>query len=115
MSFLKRDEVTGERGRMHNEELYDLSSSPNIIPMVILRRRWAGHVARVWDMRGTYKVLTGKPEGKRSHGKNRRGWGDIITMDFQEVRWGDMDRIDMAQDRNMWRDVLNAVMKLRIP
>ena len=69
----------------------------------------------MWDMRGAYKVLLGKPEGKRLHGRPRRRWEDNIKMDIQEVRWGDMDWIDLAQDRNMWRAVVNAVVKLRIP
>jgi len=72
-------------------------------------------VACMWDMRGTYKFLMGKPEGKRPHGRPRRRWEDNIKMDLQEVRWGDMDWIDLAQDRNMWRDVVNAVMNRRIP
>ena len=71
-------------------------------------------MARMWGMRGAYKVLTGKPEGKRSHGRLRRGWEDNIKMDLQEVRWGDMDWIDLAQDRNMLLAVLNAVMNLWI-
>jgi hypothetical protein len=66
-------------------------------------------------MRGAYKVLMGKPEGKRPHGRPRRRWEDNIKMDLQEVRWGDRDWIYLAQDRNMWRAVVNAVMKLRIP
>ena len=72
-------------------------------------------MARMWDMRGAYRVLTGKPEGKRPHGRPRRRWEGNIKMDLQEVRWGDMDWIDLAQDRNMWRAVVNAVMKIRIP
>jgi hypothetical protein len=79
------------------------------------RRRQAVHVARVWDRRGVYKVLMGKPEGKRPHGRPWRRWEDNIKMDLQEVRWGDMDWTDLAQDRNMWRAVVNAVMKLRVP
>jgi len=69
----------------------------------------------MWDMRGGYKVLTVKPEGRRSHGGPRRRWKDNIKMDLQEVRLGDMDWIGLAQDRNMWRAVLNAAMHLRIP
>jgi hypothetical protein len=68
----------------------------------------------MWDVRGAYKVLMGIPEGKRPHGRPRRRWEDNVKMDLQEVRWGDMDWIDLGQDRNMWRAVVNAVMKLRI-
>jgi hypothetical protein len=69
----------------------------------------------MWDMRDAYKVLMGKPEGKRPRGRPRHQWEDNIKMDHQEVRWGDVDWIDLAQDRNMWRAVVNAVMKFRIP
>jgi hypothetical protein len=66
-------------------------------------------------MRGAYKVLVGKPEGRSPHGRPRRRWEDNIKMDLQEVRWGERDWIDLAQDKNMWQAVVNAVRKLRIP
>jgi hypothetical protein len=79
MRFLKRDEVTGKRRRIHMEELYDQPSSSNIIPVIISRRRrWARHVARMLDMRGAKKVLMGKPERKRPHGRHRRRWEDNV-------------------------------------
>ena len=82
----KRDEVTGEWRRKHNEELHDLYSSPNIILVIISRRmRWVGHVARMGERRGAYKVLVGKPEAKRPLGKPRHGWEDIIKIDLEEV------------------------------
>jgi len=82
----KRDEVTGEWRKLHNEKLRDLYSLPNIVRMVKSRRmRWAGHVARMWDGRGVHTVLVGKPEGKRLLGRPRHRWEDNIKMDLREV------------------------------
>ena len=82
----KRDEVTGEWRKLHNEELSDLYSLPNIVRVVKSRRtRWAGHVTRKWEGRGVHRVLVGKPEGKRPSGRPRRRWEDNIKMDLQEV------------------------------
>ena len=85
----KRDEVTGEWRKLHNEELNDLYSLPNIVQVVKSRRmRWAGHVARVGEDRGVHRVLVGKPEGKRPLGRPRRRWEDNIKMDLQDVGGG---------------------------
>ena len=82
----KRDEVTGEWRTLHNEELKDLYSLPNIVQVVKSRRlRWAGHVARMGEERGVHRVLVGKPEGKRQLGRPRRRWEDNIKMDLQEM------------------------------
>jgi hypothetical protein len=112
----KRDGVTGEWRRLHNEELNDLYSSPNIVRVIKLRRmRWAGHVARMGEGRGAYRVLVGRPEGRRPLGRPRRRWGNNIKMDLQEVGWGGMDWIDNVQDRDRWRALVSAVMNLRVP
>ena len=76
---------------------------------------WAGHVARMGEMRGAHRIFVGTPEGKRPPGRPRRRWEDIIKMDLQEVGCGDMDWIDLAQCRDRWRASVNVVMKLLFP
>jgi len=111
-----RDEVTGEWRRLHNEELNDLYSSPNIVRVIKSRRmRWGGHVARMGEERGVYRILVGKPEGRRPLGRPRRRWADNIRMDLQEVKCGYMDWIGLARDTDRWRTLLSAVMNLRVP
>jgi hypothetical protein len=97
-------------------ELRDLYSSPSIIRIIKSRRmKWAGHVARIMEKRNAYRLLVGKPEGKRPLGRQRRTWVDDIRMDFGEVGWGDVDWIGLAQDRNRWRALVNSVLNLRVP
>jgi hypothetical protein len=111
----KGDEVTGEWRKLHNEELRDLYSSPSIIRMIKPRRkRWAGHVARMAEKRNEYRLLVGKPEGKRRLGRPRRRWVDSIRMELGEAGWGDMGWIGLAQDRNRWRALVNSVLNLRV-
>jgi len=76
--------------------------------------RWAGHIARMGERRAVYGVLVGKPEAKRLLGRARRKWEDNIKMDFQKVGWG-MDWIELAQDRDIWQALVNAVMNHRVP
>jgi hypothetical protein len=77
--------------------------------------RWAGHIAHVGEGRGVYRVLVEKPEGKRPLGRPRHRWEDNIEMDLQEVGCGGMDWIELAEDRDRWRALVNAVMNLRVP
>ena len=98
------------------QELNDLYPSPNIVQVIKSRRmRWAGHVARMDEERGAYRLLVGKRERKRSLGRPRRRWMDNIRMDLQEVRCGYVDWIGLAQDRDRWRTFVSAVMNLRVP
>jgi hypothetical protein len=111
----KRSEVTGEWRKLHNEELSDLYSLPNIVRVVKSRRmRWAGHIARMGEGRGVYRVLVGKPEGKSTLGRPRRRWEDNIVMDLQEVGGSCGDWRELAQDRDGWRVIVGTVRYLRV-
>ena len=77
--------------------------------------RWAGHVASMGEESGVYRVLVGKPEGRRQLGRPRRRWMDNITTDLQDLECGYMDWIGLAQDRDIWRTLVSAVMNLRVP
>jgi hypothetical protein len=111
----RRDEVTGEWRKLHNEELRDLYSSPSIIRIIKSRRmRWAGHVARMGEKRSAYRLLVGKPEGRRPLVRPRRRWVENVRMDLGEVGWSDVDWIGLAQDRNRWRALVSSVLNLRV-
>jgi hypothetical protein len=79
------------------------------------RMRWAGHVARMGEKRNAYRILVGKPEGKRPLGRPRRRWVDNIKMVLREIGWDGMDWLDLAQNRDQWRALLNTAMNLRVP
>jgi hypothetical protein len=94
-------------------ELRDLYSLPSIIRIIKSRRmRWVGHVARMGEKRNAYRLLVGKPEGKRPLGRPRCRWVDNIRMDLGEVEWGDVDWIGLAKDRNRWRALVNLILNL---
>jgi len=111
----KRDEVTGEWRKLHNDKLRDLYSLPNIVRVIKSRKmRWARHVARMGEGRGVHRALVGKPEGKRPLGRPRHRWEDNINMDLREVG-GRGDWMELAQDRDRWRALVNTVMNFRLP
>ena len=100
---------------MEKEKLNGLYCSPNIVRVMESRRMmWAGHVTQVGERRGVYRVLVGKPEGRRPLGRPRNRWEDNMKMYLKEVECGGMDWIELAQDRDRWRALVNEVMNFRI-
>jgi hypothetical protein len=103
--------VTGEWRKLHNEERRDLYSSPSIIRII----KMGGTCSINGEKRNAYRLLVGKPEGKRPVGRPRRRWVVNIRIDLGEVGWGDVDWICLAKDRNRWRALVNSVLSLRVP
>jgi hypothetical protein len=100
---------------LHNEELYILYSSPNIIRQIKSRRlRWVAHVARMGEEKTVYRVLMGNHKGKRPLGRPRHRWEDGIRMDLWEIGWGSVDWIQLAQNLDQWWALVNTVMNLRV-
>jgi hypothetical protein len=107
----KRDELVGGWKKLHNEELHNLYSSPSIIRGIKSRRvRWTGLVARMWDNRNACMILVRKPEGKRPLRRPKRKWVVILKWILDRMEW-----IDLADDRDQWRALVNTVMNLRVP
>jgi hypothetical protein len=93
-----------------------LYSSPSISRRIeSSRMRWAGHVARMWANRNAYRRLVGTPEGRRPLGRTRHRWVDNIKTDLRGRGWGGIEWVDLAQDRDQWRAIVNTVMSLRVP
>jgi len=112
----KRDEVTREWRKIHNEELTDLYTSPSVVRVIKSRRmKWAEHVARMGESKGVYRVLVEKPEGKRPIGRPCHRWEDNIKVVLQDVGCGATDCIDLAQDWDRWRALVNSVINLWVP
>jgi hypothetical protein len=114
--FGPKREVDGSWRKLRNDDLYNLYSSPNIVRVIKARRmRWAGHMARMEKRRGVYRVLVGKPEGKRPLRRPSRRWEDNIKLDLREIGIDGANWIRLAQDRVQWRAFVNTVMNLRFP
>jgi hypothetical protein len=114
--FGPKREEDGSWRKLHNDELRSLYSSPNIVRVIKSRRmRWVGHVARMGEGRGVYRVLVGRPEGKRPLGRPRRRWEGNMKLDLREMGIVGANWIRLAQDRVHWRAFVKTVMNLLVP
>jgi hypothetical protein len=110
------EEVVRDWRRLHNEELHGLYASPNIIRVIKSRRMGgAGRVTRMGETQNTYKVLVGKPEGKRPVERPGRRWEDNIRKDLREIRVEVVDWKHLAQDTDQWRTLVNAILNILVP
>jgi hypothetical protein len=114
--FGPKREEDGSWRKIHNDELRTLYSSLNIVRVIKSKRmRWVGHVARMWEGRGVYRILVVRPEGKRPLGRPRHRWEDNIKMDVREIRIDGANWIRLAQESVQWRFFVRTVMNLRVP
>jgi hypothetical protein len=112
----KRDEIIESWRKLHNEELHNLYSSPNMIRIIKPRRmRWAGHVASMGENNNAYRVLVGKPKGRRPLRRPGHRWEDDIKTDLREIGWGGIDGSHLTQGRDQWQALVNTVMSLHVP
>jgi hypothetical protein len=115
-TFGPKREEDGSWRKLHNDELNSLYSSPNIVSEIESRRiGWAGHVARMGEGRGGYRILVGRPERKKPVGRPRHKWEDNIKIDLRDMGIDGANWIELAQDRVQWRAFVNTVMNLRLP
>jgi hypothetical protein len=114
--FGPKREEDGSWRKLHNDDLHSLYSSLNIVRVIKSRRmRWAGHVARMGEGRGVYRVFVGRPESKRPLGRPRRRWKDNIKLHLREIGIDGANWIHLAQDRFQWGAIMNTVMNLGVP
>jgi hypothetical protein len=114
--FGPKREEEGSWRKLHNDELHSLYSSLNLVRVIKSRRmRWAGHVARMGERRSVYRVLVGRPKGKRPLGRPRCRWEDSIKMDFREIGIDGANWIRLARDRVQWWAFVNPVVNLQVP
>jgi hypothetical protein len=116
---LKLSEISSSHGATSQKTVIFVLKLVSILEMLLTykarRMRWAGHVARMGEVRGAYNILVGRPEGSRPLGRPRRRWEDNIKMDIREIGFGDVDWIHLAQGRDRSRALVKTVMNLRVP